>query len=49
LTQKINRCIQDKRYYGDLLEHTEADGSRYIFDWGKGWMEQVRPMIKLKT
>jgi len=49
LIQKLNRCIEDKSYYDDLLKQTEADGSRYVFDWGKGWMEQIQQMISHKT
>ena len=49
LIQKLNRCIEDKSYYDNLLKQTEADGSRYVFDWGKGWMEQIQQMISHKT
>ena len=49
LTQKINRCIEDESFYSDLLKQTEADGFRYVFDWGKGWIEQIEQMIGLKN
>jgi glycosyltransferase involved in cell wall biosynthesis len=49
LIQKINRCIEDGSYYDNLLKQTEADGSRYIFDWGKGWMEQIQQLISPKA
>jgi glycosyltransferase involved in cell wall biosynthesis len=49
LIQKINRCIEDESYYGDLLKQTEADGNRYVFDWGKGWMEQIQQVIRHKV
>jgi glycosyltransferase involved in cell wall biosynthesis len=48
LTQKINRCIEDKSYYNDLLKQTEVDGHRYVFDWGNGWIEQIQQMINRK-
>jgi hypothetical protein len=48
LIQKVNRCIADKSYYEDLLKQTEADGNRYVFDWGTGWIEQVQQMINPK-
>ena len=47
LIQKINRCIEDEGYYGDLLKQTEADGIRYIFDWGKGWIKKIKRNIDL--
>ena len=47
LIQKINRCIEDESYYGDLLKQTEADGIRYIFDWGKGWIKKIKRNIDL--
>jgi glycosyltransferase involved in cell wall biosynthesis len=46
LTQKINRCIEDESYYNDLLIQTEADGNRYVFDWGKGWMDLIQQIIR---
>jgi len=49
LIQKINRCIEDGSYYDDLLKKTETDGSRYIFDWGKAWMEQIQQMISSRV
>ncbi len=49
LFQKINRCIEDGSYYDDLLKHTEADGRRYVFDWGKGWIERIQQMISPKV
>ena len=49
LFQKINRCIEDCSYYDDLLKQTEADGRRYVFDWGKGWMERIQQMIRPKV
>ncbi len=48
LIQKINRCIEDESYYSDLLRQTKADGNRYVFDWGTGWMEQIQQMISHK-
>ena len=48
LIQKIDRCIQDKDFYDDLLEQTEADGGRYVFDWGKRWMETLREIASGK-
>jgi len=45
LIQKINRCIEDETYYGNLLKKTEADGNRYIFNWGTGWIELIQQMI----
>jgi glycosyltransferase involved in cell wall biosynthesis len=44
LIQKINRCMEDENYYRDLLKQTEADGNRYIFDWGTRWMEHIQQM-----
>lgn len=49
LIQKINRCIEDETYYGNLLKKTEADGNRYIFDWGTGWIELIQQMIGSKV
>jgi glycosyltransferase involved in cell wall biosynthesis len=49
LFQKINRCIEDGSYYDDLLKQTEADGRRYVFDWGKGWIERIQQMISPKV
>jgi len=46
LIQKMNRCIEDESYYNDFLIQTEADGNRYVFDWGKGWMELVQQMMR---
>jgi glycosyltransferase involved in cell wall biosynthesis len=49
LIQKLNRCIEDKNYYDDLLKQTEADAGRYIFDWEKSWMEQIQQILNPKT
>ena len=49
LIQKINRCIEDKNHYDDLLRQTEADGNRYVFDWGKGWVERIQNIMNNKT
>ena len=48
LILKINRCIEDKDYYEELLKQTEADGRRYEFDWGKEWVEKIRQTVNLK-
>ena len=48
LIQKIDRCIQDENFYNALLEQTETDGRRYIFDWGKRWMETIRELTSGK-
>lgn len=49
LIQKINRCIEDKNHYDYLLRQTEADGNRYVFDWGKGWVERIQSFMNNKT
>ena len=49
LIQKINRCIKEDNYYDELLKQTEADGNRYVFDWGKGWMEKIQLLTKLQS
>lgn len=49
LIQKINRCIEDKNHYDDLLRQTEEDGNRYVFDWGKGWIERIQSIMNNKT
>ena len=49
LIQKINRCIQDESYYKELARQTEADSNRYVFDWGKGWMEKIQSMTNFKA
>lgn len=49
LIEKMDRCIQDKDFYNDLLEQTEADGRRYVFDWGKRWMETIREFTSGKS
>lgn len=49
LIQKINRCIKDKNHYDDLLRQTETDGNRYVFDWEKGWVEQIQSIMNGKT
>jgi glycosyltransferase involved in cell wall biosynthesis len=46
LIQKINRCNEDDSYYNELLVKTEADSNRYVFDWGKGWIELTEQMIR---
>ncbi len=48
LIQKLNRCMEDKSYYDDLLKQTEIDGNRYVFDWGKGWVEKIQQIINQK-
>ena len=49
LIKKVNRCIEDKHYYEDLLKQTEAEGNRYVFNWQKGWMEHIHQMLPQKA
>ena len=49
LIQTINRCIEDKNFYDDLLKQTEADGRRYVFDWEKEWIELMQKITNHKT
>ena len=46
LTEKINRMIEDKKYYQNLCESTDEDKKRFVFDWSKSFMEFVEKLMK---
>ncbi len=46
LTEKINRLIKDKEYYQNLCDSTNEDKKRFVFDWGKKFMEYVEKLMK---
>jgi glycosyltransferase involved in cell wall biosynthesis len=46
LSEKINRLIEDKKYYKNLCESTNEDKKRFIFDWNKNFMKFVETLMK---
>jgi glycosyltransferase involved in cell wall biosynthesis len=49
LILKLNRCIEEKVYYEELLRQTEADGARFKFDWEKELIGKISKIIAGKV
>lgn len=45
LAQKIERLMSDKEYYRQLLEATQEEKKRFIFDWKGRFYEKVLPFL----
>ncbi|MBC8284625.1 MAG: glycosyltransferase [Nitrospinae bacterium] len=46
LADKIKRLMDDKKYYQDLLDSTNEDKKRFVFDWNEKFMEYVKNIME---